>query len=272
MSIRNWLEDIDPRIIFWLLVILIALPMITPLGLPVFISDNTERFAEEMREVPSGGAIVMSLDHSVGAATNVRGQERVIARFFGQRGDVRILIWGIHQDTFVNFQTNIEPILQEYDMEYGKDYVLLGYLPGQETAVAKLADNVRAFSVDHFNNPVNDLEALEGLQDASDIDKVFTFDTSQATDYYIGHWYQRYDTQICGSYLGQYISTAEAQLSAGQLQAISGDIRGAAELEAEFDFPPESARITDTMSLTHSLILLLLLIGNVQYYLSRREK
>jgi hypothetical protein len=40
MSLIDRLENIDPRVIYWLLVIVIAIPYINPIGLPVPISEK----------------------------------------------------------------------------------------------------------------------------------------------------------------------------------------------------------------------------------------
>jgi len=264
--------EIDPRIIFWLLLILMALPLILPLGLPITISNYTVKFKEVMESVPAGGTVILSLDHSVGAATNVRGQEQALARYYASRGNVKIIILGTHQDTYVNYLAYCKPVFDEFKLEYGKNYILFGYIPGLETGIAKLADDMRAFSTDHFGTPINTLSVMNNIKNANDINVVYTMDTSGVSQFYIGQWYQRYKTKIVGVFLGQEISQAEAQYKAGQLAAISGDIRGAAELEKVFGYTPKSAKITDTMSLTHGLILILLVLGNVQYFLSKRSE
>jgi len=224
-----------------------------------------------MKGIEAGDTILITTDVTVGALSMMGGSMTVTAKYFAQRGDVNILVWGTHWDALVVYRTVLEPIFK--DLEYGKQVVFYGYIPGQETAVAKLADDIPGLlTVDYFGTPTEDLPIMNGITNAADIDMIFTFDTWGARGYYVGHWFERYGTKICAATSGAAIATIETQFSTGQLVGAAIDARGGAELELLFHMPGRASVTTDTLSLTHSFVLLLLVIGNIQYLRKRAEE
>jgi len=268
MTQKTLTKGFDMRIIFAILAILIAIPYFYPLGLPLTLSRTTVAYAAVMEDLQPGDIIVISSDCTVGGLASVGGSIEVTLKYFVERGDVKIIIWGTHWDAHVVFQTVMAPILE--DLEYGTQYVFFGYIPGAEVAVAKLADDILGIlTTDFYGTPITDLSVMDGINDANDIDVLFSYDTWGSLDYYIGHWHSRYNSKIAAGILGQSMSVAEAQFAAKQLVGISGDARGAAELEQYLKIPGRASIITDTLSLSHMLVLILLAIGNIQYFLER---
>lgn len=237
---------IDQRIFPWILLILIVAGYIYPLGLPIPIGKKTIGFAKAMESVPSGGTIILSQDCGVNAIYNLGGVMGVVAKYYAERGDVKIIIWGTAVDTYIVYEQMFEPILEK--LEYGTDYVLIGYVPGRETAIAKLAKDIRGvITTDYFGKPLDEIPLMKEIKDAGDIDMIFTFDTTDTREYYVAHWGSQFGSKIVATVVALNEIHIETMLEAGQIVAGAADIRGGAELELHFNYLGTSIVGTDTM-------------------------
>jgi hypothetical protein len=259
------------RILVWILIILTISGYLHPLGLPITIGKNTISFANAMKNVPSGGTVVLSIGFGVNALVNFGGQCLVATKYFADRGDVKIIIWGSSTDTMAVYEQLLRPALVK--KQYGVDYVVLGYFSGGETGVAKLSDDIAGvFKTDTFGTPIEKLPIMTGIQDASDIALLMTFDNSYERNWYVGQWYQRYQSKIVVTVVAIDLIDVERMMAAGQLVGGSSDVRGAAELEIYFGYPGRSVIGTDVSSLGHAYMILLLIFGNIQEIMKMRRK
>ena len=63
-----------------------------------------------------------------------------------------------------------------------------------------------------------------------------------------------------------------AYVGSKQLQGLLGGMKGAAEFEVLVGHPDQAFRGMDAQSLIHLLIIGLVLVGNIGYFASRRQK
>lgn len=264
--------EFDLRIIGWIMVILIIFAYLVPLGIPITIGKNTIAFAQAMKNVSSGGTVVLSNDCGVNALYNLGGGMAVVGKYFAERGDVKIIIWGMSADTFIVYQQVFKPIFEQTKLKYGEDYVLIGYIPGGESAVAKLADDIPGIvKADYFGTPISNIPLMKNIINAKSINLVFTWDTGDTRDYYVAHWFQRYGTKICIGVVALNAIDLETKLAAGQIVGGTADIRGGAELELNFHYLGTSIHGTDILSITHIYVLVLLVLGNIVFFIQKRS-
>ena len=64
ITIWEKLENIDRRIIYLLLWIVVLWPLLSPIGLPVSISAETRVAYRFIEDLPAGSVVVASFDHS----------------------------------------------------------------------------------------------------------------------------------------------------------------------------------------------------------------
>lgn len=258
-------DDIPPQAFFWATVILIAIPYMYPLGTPLILTDYTKGYFTALTEVPQGGTVVMSLDSAMGGIIETGGAMAVTTKYFvTQRPDVKLIIWGMHYDAPLVYDSIMVPILK--DLEYGVNYIYFGYLPGGEAAVAKLADDPKGMlRFDFSGNSVEQYPIMDDLNNADDVDLVAYYSTGLVGGY-IGHWFERYGTKIVGTGLAGGITTATMQIDAGQLIGFAAGVRGSAELEQIAGFPSFATSTLDALNVMNLFIIVILILANVVYY------
>ncbi|MEM2922390.1 MAG: hypothetical protein QXF26_08765, partial [Candidatus Bathyarchaeia archaeon] len=102
----------------------------------------------------------------------------------------------------------------EFNLEYGKDYVIMPYLAGEEVAMASIASDFRkAYATDYRGTPIDAIPLLKDVKDMNDIDlaicdyTIFTFG-----EMFVRQWAVKYKPILCighfygiAPYWGSYV-------------------------------------------------------------------
>ena len=59
VSIWERLDNLDRRILYWILILLIAIPYLNPLGIPVPITNPTRQFYNTLEDLEPGSALLI---------------------------------------------------------------------------------------------------------------------------------------------------------------------------------------------------------------------
>lgn len=265
-TIYDKILDVNPRIIFIAVFVILMIPFLFPLGIPVKITDYVIEYRDAMDDVPEGGTVWMSLDSAIGGMIETGGSMVVTAKYFtNDRPDVHIIFVGMHYDSLLAFKSYIQPIVK--DREYGVDYVWLGYIPGADAAISKLADDIKGIIYTDFEGtPVSELPIMDNINNANDIDLLFSYDTYGHAWSYVGHWQARYNTKIALGPMTSGLSTAAMYFTAGQIVGLVAGTRGSAELEQLTGYLGFASSTVDALNLGLILVLVLLVICNVGYW------
>lgn len=266
------LGNIPHQVITGLLLLVIALPFLFPVGIPLKITPYSLQIKNALEEVPEGGTILLSLDSAMGGTSETGGAIEAVTKYVVyDRPDVRIIMWGLHYDAIMVFNTFAKDTLE--DAEYGTQYVWFGYVPGADAAIAKLSDDVTGIlAVDFYGTPTEDLEIMKDINNADDFDLIFTFDTYGHADSYVGHWFERYQTKIVMAVLSGSIPMASMRFTAGQIVGFCGGVKGAAELEKVLGYPGPAYANYDVMNIANIYALALLMIGNLVYFANKTKR
>jgi hypothetical protein len=235
--------------------------------LPLPISLYTVAVFEYMDKLPKGAIIMMSFDYVPGTSAELIPQNIAIMNHMISKG-----IKGV----FVTFEAAgvgmIEKAVRESKMDikykYGEDYVILGYIPGFETGMATFASNTWIVGRDYYGNPIDALPIMTNVKTIKDFNLViFTTQTSQ--DHYIRQWSGK-GVPVAGCIQSYYFSIIKTYTEAGQLIGFLNGLRGAAEYEKLTAIPGKALITMDATSLTHLLAVVLVMISNICYLVSKK--
>ncbi len=151
-SIWIKLGELDRRILYWALVIVLAVPFIHPLLLPVSISETTISLYNFIEKLGPDDVVIIGIQAGVSAWPEVLPGLVAVSKHLIQRG-AKIIYWGfsIDVDMTMNAIKARVPQLKgpneaagPGDYKYGEDWVYCGLLPPGEATVAQLADNIHS--------------------------------------------------------------------------------------------------------------------------------
>lgn len=270
-TIWTKLLSIDRRVLYWLLAFLILIPLLHPLGFPIPVTDITKNFYNAVEAIPANSVVV--LDVSVGAIAWAELGPGVVAttRLLIER-NLRVIMWSATApDSPLIAQLYILKYFKDAGKVYGQDYVLIGYVPGGLTALATLAKDVQYARKDFYGTDLSTIPIFANVKTAKDIAAVVLLEAGGEGSYYVQQWVAPYHTVLLDVCTGALISERLIAYNAGQIKGLIGGSRGGAELELITGLLGKGVALADALSVTHMYLLLLIILGNVAFFVTRSQ-
>jgi hypothetical protein len=266
------LETIDRRILYWVLFIVLMLPYIRPLGLPITISPTTRALYEELEQVESGEVCLLSINIAVSSWPDCLPSMVACVKTL-LRKEAKIIVWSIDAgDVDITWDKIVSQVPELERCTYGEDYVFFGYIPGQEANVALLGSNIRGLlTLDKYGNHIDELLIMKEINGAEDFRLLLSSDSSlDWINWYIQQWHTNYGTPVGSIGVSVLGSLLMPYYRSGEIFGMSVGSRGGAELEILIKAPGEAVQNLDSISLSHLLVVVPIILVNIGYLARRR--
>ena len=275
MSILTRLQNIDRRILYLLIAVVIAVPLLQrPSEHPIIIFSEVRNAYNTLDRVPKDKAVLISAVWGPGTRAENEPQTEALMRHLFRNGTMFIVLSWDQLGSEVTYDDGAR-IAKEMGKRYGIDWVHLGYNPGPMYAVISgLGRNFPAvFKVDKFHKKLKDIRATEHVRDHRDIGAVVEITPSGTVSYWIAYFNQPYHVPLV--FCPTMVMSAEAYpfLDSGQISGMLNGVIGAAQYETLIDMggkPTYAAAAARALSWADVFIIALIVLGNVGYAFTRR--
>lgn len=282
------LQQLDRRWIFLLMLLAVAGPMLADWRLPEKPTALVRQTFEAIDRLPEGSKILLSWDWDPSAEGELGPMANAFVRHCCEKKHkmVFIALWPVGQQLI---DDTIENLVQtDYpQLVYGRDYVNLGFKPGNEGVIKVLLTDLRQlYTTDARGTNIEKIPVMRGLNTVRDFDLVISVSGGYPG---VKEWVQYASapypnevrlltgtTGVSAPLLYPYIPD--------QLQGMLGAIKGAAEYEQLLleKYPPahgedvgkyqQALRRMGPQLTGHLLMIGLILLGNGLYFAARRTK
>lgn len=276
MSIWEKMQDIDTRILYLLMWVVVLWPIISPLNLPLGMQKGSREYLDCMNDIKPGSNVIVSYDMSFSGLPEL-GPMSVATLHKLLEMDVKIYLcafWNAGADIA---QDDIELLKPEenYGKVYGVDYIHLGYNPMSEVGMTQFASDVyKAFPVDFvYGKPLDTYEIMDGIHGAEEFDMLISIQSgTPGNPEWIRQWIEPYGIDYIIGVLGVSVPGVAPYYNAGQVMAYLAGVRSAAEFEILVGRPDVALAQQDPLSTTHLLVIVFVILGNIGHFYTRREK
>ncbi|QUL98562.1 MAG: hypothetical protein IMF26_00170 [Candidatus Fermentithermobacillus carboniphilus] len=259
-------------LIWGLLSIVVLLPLVKPIGLPVGYAAETEAAFKFIDNLPKGSITMMVCEVAPSNAGEIWPAAIAIARHHLEKGHKVVISTFIPDGIMYSLELG-KLLEKEYGAKYGEDYIVLPYVAGRETALAAVADNIRGvYKEDQFKQDLNNLPLWTRIQSIKDFAVVSCYTSSDDTWWLVRHIWGKYQVPCISSTVSVATPDSLTYYKNGQLVGMLGGVRGAAYYEQRLGKPGMATKSMDAQSAGHIYLLVLMLIGNVSYWYSRRSQ
>jgi hypothetical protein len=270
MSLIEKIDKLDRRYIFLMLAILCFLPVMLPMGLPVPLSSATISSYKTMENLKAGDILCMTFDYSGGSAAELYPQNVVILKHALKKGlravAVSFSVGGLEMANMAFEESGYTK-----SKVYGVDYVNLGFVAGGETGMSSFAKDIHGLiKTDARGTPLDQIPLMNDVQNLKSF-AYFAFTTSTSQDMYVRQFSSQ-GVPVVGCIQSLYFSILEVYMSSGQIVGFINGLRGSAEYEIMTGYLGVGAITMDQASITHLYGVILLIIGNIAFYFSRKKK
>ena len=264
------LLNIDRRVIYVLVAIIVAVPLLKPIGLPFAVTGETEKAFAAVESLSAGDVVVFGFDYDAGGAAEVHPQSEVFFDHLMKKG-VKVIACSITQQGPV-FADKAWDKWAAQDKVYGTDFVNLGFFAGGESALASFAKDIPGFvSVDYNGKAISGMPAFDGIATAADVDLFVDIATGSILPY-IQYFQGPFKKPLTGGAIGSQISRYQSYSDTKQIQGYLGSLRGAAEYEKLLGVSGKATASMDAQSAAHLLIAVLIVVGNVAEFVVKKQK
>jgi hypothetical protein len=278
MSFFHRLLRIDRRIIYVVMAALVAFPLFVPLGLGVKSGPRAKALFDAVDALPAGKTILVSVDFDPSSMPELYPMLTAIMRHAFAR-DLKVLMTGLWLPGSGLADRAAQTIPPEFGKQYGTDVVYLGWKAGVDAVILGMGENIKnVFPVDFYGRPLDSLPLMTEVTKLRDIPIAISISagTPGYTDWLL-FAQTRYGMKVGAGVTAVSAADAYPFLQSGQLTGLLTGMKGGAEYEilvsksgySKATMPAVAAM--DSQSLAHVVILLLVIIGNIAYFATRKQ-
>jgi hypothetical protein len=271
MTFSERMLKIDRRIIFLVIGLCTLLPLLYPVGLPIKISSEVRGVYNHIESLPERSVFFMSFDFDPASKPELHPQAIALLRH-AFRKNLRVVTMTLWVTGTGLADQIVTQVAKEMGKESGKDYVFLGWSPGNTAVIINLGQNLyNTFPSDYGGKPTKGLPVLDGVQSLKDVTYLVSLGAGNPG---VEAWYvfgkDKYKFEMGGGCTGVMAPGLYPLLRSGQINGLIGGLRGAAEYESLIDQKGKAVAGMDAQSATHVAIIVLVIICNLFYFSMRR--
>lgn len=265
--------QIDRRILFALVFLGVAVPLLIGLNLTIVPTDEVKAAYDQFEKLDAGQVVLVSFSYGASTAPEMQPMAQAILRhaFRRELKVVAICLWpeatGLAQAVFDKMTT-------EFGLEYGVDYTFMGYKPGNFSVILNMGHDVHGtFPQDNGGTDVGDLELMRSLRSLRDFDLVFDLGAGDSIEFWwIPFGQEKYGFPFAAGCTAVMAPDLYPFLGSGQLVGLLGGLAGAAEYEVLIDHRAGANNGMFAQSVTHLIIVAFVIFGNIAYFAARRGR
>jgi hypothetical protein len=278
MNIFERLGRLDRRWVFLMLALVVVITLIFPFKTPIRVNPEVRSIYSFVESVQPGEYIHMAIDYDPNALAELHPMAYAIMEHVLSRG-IKVVMTSLSQNgpgmAEAMMLDVIDSVKTHYGKEitYGDDIVFLGYKPYFAIVILGMGQNYRLpYPTDYYNTPIDDIPMMKGVQNYDQVEGVICISGSDIIDYWISNANGRYNVQLAIGVTGVMAADYYPYLRSGQIFGLMGGMLGAAEYETLADNPGPAREAMRVQVWAHMVIILFIVLGNVGYFLSRRQR
>ena len=274
MSVWEKLTSLPREVVMGLVIVAMLIPALSPLGLPLMTGDMSQAWYDTVDALPEGSIVLMDIGYGSGGFPSL-GPGNIAALHQMFEKDLKVVLMATSLEGTMMYPLVMDGVKPEtgYGLVYGEDYVFIGYIAGEQTAMAGMLGDLKALvSVDYQGTSIGSLSLMDNINGADDIDLVAYLTTSGGiAEGWVYQAYSQYDMDVIGGVLSMMTTSIKPYYDSGQLLGIMDGIKGAADLEFITGNPGDAIVSSDILTFTQSLVLIFIIVGNLSYWMLKEE-
>jgi hypothetical protein len=266
MSISQKILNVDRRIIWLIMLILLAYPMINPIGLPIGVDPFPQAFYDTIENLPPGAVVLQCYEHDAGHIGELVPQAVTTLQHLFDK-DVKIInIVFYRADVATVYEEYVLPYVDQRGAEYGVDYVNIGFVQGMEAAMAAFAEDFTFPVKDQYGSLLEDMPLIQEVQTMRDVDLVIM---QSAMDQEIRQFCVPYDVPGLVGIIPFSLPEMMNYYDAGIVVGILAGLPAAAQYEYLAGYPAKAILGMDAITLSHLFLIALIIVVNITSILTR---
>ena len=288
------LGQLDRRLIYLLVSLSVLIPLLNPnlLQLPTKTTKNTQIVFDSLNDLKENDKVLLSFEYGASTKPEIHPMSIAILNHLFSKG-IKVYIVSLWPEGVMMAADAINEVVDSnlFKVEYGIDYINLGYKQGGQVVIRGIATSIGSvFTQDIHLTLLDDIPMMNNIKNVRDFDFVFDLSAGFPGN---AEWVQyacdEYKIPLSSGCTSIMVTDAIPYVESGQLKGIIAGMPGAAEYEnLVYDYlnnleynkfmnknvditPGKATSRMSAQSITHLLMVLFIIFGNISYYLTRKK-
>lgn len=268
------IKHLDRRIIYLFIAISVIIPLIKPIGLPIYISPPTQAAYDRIDALPKGARVLFSADYDPASEAELYPMNVAILRHCFKKG-IRVVAMGLWPQGTSQMDKAFDEIKKDFPtVQYGVDYVNMGYKTGQTIVINSIGtDFSSAFPTDKYGTKIRELPILQDVRNYKSFDLIINLSAgTPGTPEWVKLAGTKYGIDIVTGCTAVSVTEFYPYYRSGQIKGLINGLAGAAEYEKLVDAPARGMRGMDPQSMAHLVIIGFIILGNIILFIEKRKQ
>ncbi len=285
----DFFKNLDRRWIFLLMFLSVAVPILLQLQFPEKPTGLAKAVFDEIEVLKEGDPVLLAFDFDPGSEGELGPMATAFVRHCCEK-KLKMYFIGLWPVGPQMIDDNINKVIKADfpKLEYGKDYVNLGFKPGNEGVIKVIVTDLRElYTTDDKGTNVDQIEMMDGINSVQDFNLVINVSAG-----YVGtkEWVQYAATpypekiRLVSGCTGVQAPLLYPYIPQ-QLKGLLGAIKGAAEYEKlvidKYDREQgrepdgkylEGIRRMGPQLVAHILMIVLIIVGNIIFFIEKKQE
>lgn len=267
------LTNIDRRIIYAAVSLSVVVPLIFEFPMPIPISPETVALYERVEAIPDSSTIILTFDYYPSTLAETEPMS-IAALNQCWRKDLKIITLstvGLGGPSIAD--RVMATMAEQFGKVYGIDYVNLGYKANYQAVLLGLGRSIRSiYPTDFYGTPLDSLPIMQEIDNYEGVEFIFIVSDNSIVDFWVGLVNAQYGIEMGAGVTAVMAPKFYAYVRADQLVGLLGGMKGAAEYEELVGAIGMATAGMGAQSIVHLMIIFFIIMGNVAYFIGRREK
>ena len=263
----------------WVIFVLVAIAIVIPviihkqIKLPDTSSRVVKDIYEKIESLPEKSPLIISVDFDPSSDEELRPMVKALLRH-AFRKNLRVIgmtIWDASASgTLIGVFNEMG---KEAGKQYGVDYAIMPFNPGGPSVLLILSQDIfEVYPKDYKDNENNKLTVFNGIKSLKDIKFVMDIAAGTTIDSWIIFGEEKGKMPLGAGCTAVMATEYYPYLQSKQLVGLMGGLSAAAQYEVLINHKDTATESMKPQTVVHALIILLIVIGNIIYFVSLKKK
>ncbi len=268
---------LDRRIIFLLIAVAVVVPLFIPFHLKMHPTPASQGLYDAVEKLSKGSTVIISGEYDPGTAPEIQPMVKGALKHCFRKG-IKVILMGLWPQGPALEAQALQEVLEETEFEemnlqYGQDYVNLGYKAGGQVVIQSMGTSIPAtFPTDMAGTPIEELSLMKEIRNFDDITFILDFSAGDpGTPFWVMFAHDRFHVPMASGCTAVSAPMLYPYLQTGQLAGLLGGLKGAADYEWLTKSPGTGIQYMPSQSIAHLVIVIFIILGNIAFFVTRKK-
>jgi len=287
MNFVDRMLKIDRRIIYLILALVITLPLLFRSPQRIRVMHPVATLFNAVDSISPNKALIVNFEFDPRDLPELEPMGLAILRHaFHKR--IKVLVMSLYVQPLGLAQNALTAVINEINTEaktnvdsliYGRDYVFLGWQPPPLVPILGMGESIaNVYKTDFYGNKTDTLPLMRYIKNYKNVGLLVSLSSSDVPKWWLEFAQNRFGLRVGAGVTSVSASEFYQYLQTGQFSGLMVGMKGAAEYEEMIESNlgihkrRKASEALPSITYAHLAMIAFIIIGNVGYFIKRRQK